>query len=125
MNGIVITTDNRLTVRDFDAPLYKSVGAAVGGWIEIVHPFGLKNPFVMVVNEEGLIKGLPENTVGCLLYGSHLHGSPIVGNIVIMKEGWTEEGKDLLGLSDDEITKLTKDLVELFQLAGQSYIKEN
>ena len=31
MKGIVITTENRLTVKDFDAPLYKSVGAAVGG----------------------------------------------------------------------------------------------
>ena len=38
MKGIVISTENQLTVRDFGAPLYKTIGEAVDGWIEIVHP---------------------------------------------------------------------------------------
>lgn len=37
MKGIVITPENLMHVDDFSAPLYKSVGKAVGGWIEIVH----------------------------------------------------------------------------------------
>ncbi len=125
MKGIVVTTDNHLKVQEFAAPLYKSVGAAVDGWIEIVRPGGLKKPFVMIVNEEGLIKELPVNVVGSLMYGTPVHGSPIVGNIVIMKEGWTDEGKDLLGLSDEEVVTLTNELVSLFQRAGKSFIKEN
>ena len=119
MKGIVVSTDNRLTVQDFEAPLYRTVGKAVGGWIEIVRPGGLKKPYVMVVNEEGLIKGLSANLTGCLLYGTSAHGSPIVGNIVIMKEGWTDEGMDLLGLADEEITVITQDLVALFERAGK------
>ena len=125
MKGIVISTENQLTVRDFSAPLYKTIGEAVDGWIEIVRPGGLKIPYVMVVNEEGLIKELPINIAGSILYGTPAHGSPIVGNIVIMKEGWTEDGKDLIGLSDEEITMLTNKLVSLFQRAGKSFIKEN
>jgi len=125
MKGIVISTENHLTVRDFGAPLYKTIGEAVDGWIEIVRPSGLKSPYVMIVDDEGLIKKLPENTVGSILYGTQSHGSPIVGTIVIMKEGWTDEGKDLLGLSDEEITQLTNELVKLFQLAGKTYTKEN
>ena len=125
MKGIVISTENQLTVRDFGAPLYETIGEAVDGWIEIVRPGGLKSPYVMVVNEEGLIKELPINIAGSILYGTPAHGSPIVGNIVIMKEGWTDEGKDLLGLSDEEVVTLTNELVSLFQRAGKSFIKEN
>lgn len=125
MKGIVISTENQLTVRDFGAPLYKTIGEAVDGWIEIVRPGGLKSPYVMVVNEEGLIKELPINIAGSILYGTPAHGSPIVGNIVIMKEGWTDEGKDLLGLSDEDVVTLTNKLVSLFQRAGKSFIKEN
>lgn len=125
MKGIVISTENQLTVRDFGAPLYKTIGEAVDGWIEIVRPGGLKSPYVMVVNEEGLIKELPINIAGSILYGTPAHGSPIVGNIVIMKEGWTDEGKDILGLSDEEVVTLTNELVSLFQRAGKSFIKEN
>ena len=125
MKGIVISTENQLTVRDFGAPLYKTIGEAAGGWIEIVRPGGLKSPYVMVVNEEGLIKELPINIAGSILYGTPAHGSPIVGNIVIMKEGWTDEGKDLLGLSDEEVVTLTNELVSLFQRAGKTFMKED
>ena len=125
MKGIVVSTENQLTVRDFGAPLYKTIGEAVDGWIEIVRPGGLKSPYVMVVNEEGLIKELPINIAGSILYGTPAHGSPIVGNIVIMKEGWTDEGKDLLGLSDEEVVTLTNELVSLFQRAGKTFMKEN
>ena len=29
-----------------------------------------------------------------------------MGNIVVMKEGWTDEGYDLMGLEDDEIHRI-------------------
>ena len=125
MKGIVVTTENQLMVRDFAAPLYKTIGESVDGWIEIVRPGGLKKPFVMIVNEEGLIKELPVNVVGSLMYGTPVHGSPIVGNIVIMKEGWTSEGKDLIGLTDEEAAQITNELVAMFQRAGKTFMKEN
>lgn len=38
MKGVVITTADEVSVRDFTAPLNKSLGAVVGGYIELVHP---------------------------------------------------------------------------------------
>ena len=106
MKGIVITADDKIEVRDFERPLYKTVGEAVGGYIEIVHPVGLKQPFVMIVNEEGLIHQLELNALGSVLYGTLAHGQPIVGDIVIMKTGYTEEGPDIIGLEDQEAEEL-------------------
>ena len=57
--GVVITTADEVSVRDFAAPLNKSLGAVVGGYIELVHPQGLQPPYCMIVNEEGLLKDLP------------------------------------------------------------------
>lgn len=111
MKGVVVTTKGDLSIRDFQVPLYRSVGEAVGGYIEIVHPRGLSDPYVMIVNEEGLLEGLKPNVVGSYLYGTHLHGQPIVGDIVFMKVGYVGIERDILGLEDAEIEEIKK-LVE-------------
>lgn len=103
MRGIVITTDLTMETKDFGQPLYKTVGEAVGGWIEIVHPKGLPRPLCFICNEEGLLKDLPMNAVGSLWYGTLQHGCPIAGNIVVMKEGMTDDGPDIVGLTDGDI----------------------
>ena len=108
MKAIVITTDNEIEVRDFPAPLYKSMGDAVGGTIEIVRPVGLLSPYCMIVNDEGLLDNLPQNRVGSLLYGTHIHGAPIVGDIVIAKTGFTSSGPDLVPFEDAELSQLYK-----------------
>ncbi len=102
MKGVIVTTENEVEIRDFDAPAYKSIGEAVGGYIEIVHPVGLEPPFVMIVNDEGLLRNLKPNPIGCVLYGTAVHGHPIVGNIVIVKEGWVSDELDILSLDQDE-----------------------
>ena len=121
MKGIVITTADEVSVQEFTAPLHKSLGAVVGGYIELVHPQGLNRPYCMVVNEEGLIHKLPLNRAGSLLYGTQFHGSPIVGDIVIMAEGETEEGFDFVGIPDDRIEVIKKELIKAFELKGASY----
>lgn len=118
MKGIVITTDNKVEVQTFEEPLYQTIGKAVGGYIEVVHPKGLPEPFVMIVNEEGLLQQLPTNLIGCLLYATDQHGIPIVGNIVLMKEGWTDEGPDIVGLDPEEITSFFEAMRELKILKG-------
>lgn len=45
MKGIVITTADDVSVQDFTPPLHESLGRAVGGYIEIVHPQGLNQPY--------------------------------------------------------------------------------
>lgn len=111
MKGLVITTENTMYVKEFQKPLYKSVGEIVGGYIEVVNPRYLEIPLCFVCNEEGILKNLPLNVMGSLWYGTQYHGHPILGNIVVMKEDWTEDGYDLVGLDDGEIGKI-KELVQ-------------
>ncbi len=108
MTGIIVKTNGVMYAKNFDdkLPLYKTVGETVGGYIEIVHPKRLEAPFVMIVNEEGPLRGLPLNSVGSVLYETDIHGSPIVGDVVIMKEGYTNKGPDIIGLSDEEVYKV-------------------
>lgn len=104
MKGIVITTKNEMRVQEFSEPAHKSIGDAVGGWIEIVCPVRLKRPYCMIVNEEGVLLNLPINTFGSSLYGMDYHGNPILGDIVLLKEGIDSDGeRDILGLDEQEI----------------------
>lgn len=113
MKGVVITADFGVSIQDFSSPLYETVGAAVGGYIEHVKPMGLKPPFCMIVNEEGLLRRLPLNPIASTLYGMELHGQPIVGTAVIMKDGFTSEGPDIIGLSDEEAEQFYELFIEI------------
>lgn len=108
MKGVVFTTNNEMYVKDFGKPLYETVGKEVGGWIEIVRPKGLSRPFCLVCNEEGLLHGLPMNAFGSVLYGTQKHGHPIVGNIVIMREGMVDGDVDFVELTDNDIRRIKK-----------------
>lgn len=103
MKGIVIDADNTAKVQEFSEPAYKSIGAAVGGWIEIVHPRQLPSPYCMIVNDEGLLRGLPLNMLGSVFYETGKHGHPIVGNIVLVKDGYVNGERDIIGLDDDDL----------------------
>ena len=60
----------------------------MAGGTERVHPMGLDRPYSMMVNEEGLLLGLPMNRLGSELYGTPKHGQPIVGDVVFLKDGY-------------------------------------
>ena len=55
---------------------------------------------VMVVNEEGLILDLPLNPYASILYGTQLHGHPIVGNVAILQQGYRDDEPDIVGLGE-------------------------
>lgn len=107
MKGIVDTTKNEMRVQEFSEPAHKSIGEAVGGWIEIVRPVRLERPYCMIVNEEGALLNLPMNSFGSFLYGTDYHGNPILGDIVLLKEGINSDGeRDILGLDEQDIKHL-------------------
>ena len=116
MKGIVITTDQKLTVQEFSSPLHKTVGAVVDGPIEMISPRGLSHPYRMFVNENGQLLDLRINPIGSWLYGTYAHGHPILGTIVIMKIGMTPDGPDIIGLTDDEIETITTKFCTAFCL---------
>lgn len=105
MKGIVISPDGSAEVKDFAEPLHKSVGTEVGGYIEIARTI-LPSPYVMIVNEEGLLRGLPSNLVASVLHGGR-EGS-IVGSAVIMAEGYVDGEPDIVGLTDHQIVFLLR-----------------
>lgn len=121
--GILITADNKICIKDFERPLYESVGAAVGGCIELVRcaafPSPIKNA-VMIVCDDGLLKNLRLNMAGSCMYGTPFHGSPIVGDIVIMKMGYTDDNPDVVGLTNEESINYYDAFVKTFR-----YLKEN
>ena len=106
MKAIVITTDDRIGIVELSAPLLDSIRKIIDGFVEVVHPMGLMPPYCIAVNDEGMIRELPLNRIGCLLYGTHFHGSPIVGNIVVLKEGMTASGRDFVPMDDGELDNL-------------------
>ena len=107
MKGIVITPEGETFVQDFPEPLYKTVGAVVGGLIQVVNPKGLPKPFCMIVNEEGRLRNLPFHPIASFWYGTQMHGQPIVGTVVLLKEALNAEGEpDLVGLNNAEIVLL-------------------
>lgn len=107
MKGIVITTKDEMRVQEFSMPAHKSIGEAVGGWIEVVRPVRLKRPYCMIVNDEGVLLNLPRNIFGSFLYGTNYHGYWILGDIVLLKEGINSDGeRDILGLDEQDIKYL-------------------
>ena len=96
--------------------MYQTVGKVVGGYIEIVHPVNLNDPYVMIVNEEGLLHQLPMNVYGSFLYGLLSHGQPIVGTVVFMKEGYRDGEPDIVGLTDEEAADMMQQIIK--QSAG-------
>lgn len=83
-------------------------------YIEIVYPRDLEEGYQMIVDEEGLYKETPRlNFIGAWLYGMQDHGNPIVGDALIMKTAYTEDGIDTDGLPEDEAEKLAGNLREM------------
>ena len=113
MIALVVNTKNEIRRVEYDPPHYDVIKEAVGGWYEHVHPMGLDRPYSMMVNEEGLLLGLPMNRLGSELYGTPKHGQPIVGDIVFLKDGYDEGEPDTVGMTEDEAQRLGDKFVKM------------
>ena len=113
MKAILITCDNQIQTVELSQPLYKSIGTLVGGYIEVVRPMNMKSPYVFICNEYYRTLDLPLNWLGSYFYGTQIHGYPVCGNIVIMKE----HDEDLTGLDDAEIQIVTESCSSLLNKA--------
>ena len=124
MTGIVITTDDQLRVQDFYLPLHESAGEVVGGYIEHVNPKLLRRPYCLLVNEAGLLLGLEVNALASYMYGAHIHGHPIVGNVVLMKNGRRNGEPDIVGLLAAEAADIVRELEPLLAAVRDTATKE-
>lgn len=91
MKTLKITTDNKISIIDLDFD-HKSLREEVGGYVELVRTQKLldyfKTKVVMIVDEEGLVKNLPVNPMGCYFYDTNKHGNPIVGDVILVLYIW-------------------------------------
>ncbi len=105
MKGIVISDQNEMYVANFRD--FFQIAEKMGWEItEHVKPWGLGPTYCMLIDEEGRLKEpkLALNNFASLMYGMLTHGTPIVGDIVIMKD----RRADIVGLDDEEIDVMTK-----------------
>ncbi|MBI4339657.1 MAG: DUF3846 domain-containing protein [Chloroflexi bacterium] len=63
----------------------KELQAAVGGSIEIAYPPDKR--FLIVVNEEGKLEGLPLNRLATELYGADPNWDYVVGDALVCLDG--------------------------------------
>ena len=113
MIALVVNTKNEIRRVEYDPPHYDVIKEAVGGWYEYVHPVGLDHPYSMMVNEEGLLLGLPLNRLGSELYGTPKHGQPIVGDVVFLKDGYHGGEPDTVGMTEDEAQRLGDKFIKM------------
>jgi len=113
MIALVVNTKNEIRRVEYDPPHYDVIKEAVGGWYEHVHPMDLDRPYSMMVNEEGLLLGLPMNRLGSELYGTPKHGQPIVGDVVFLKDGYHGGEPDTVGMTEDEAQRLGDKFVKM------------
>lgn len=88
MKTVKITTGNEISVINVNFDDFKSIQKEIGcDLFEIVKTRKMRDyfggPVVMLVDEEGLCKGLPINAAGCYFYDTARHGAPIVGDIIL------------------------------------------
>lgn len=106
MQTVKVSTDDVVSLIDIDFDNSREIRNAIGGHFEIVHTHLMdayfKDPsIVMLVDEEGLLKRLPMNVFGSLVYGAAEHGHLIVGDLILAKV----VGEDITAPDDAEALK--------------------
>ena len=86
MKTVKVTTDNKVSVIDVNFDDFRSIQQAIGGHFETVRTQLMADYFkdpsvIMLVDEEGRIKELPINPVGCTLYRGIIVGDLIFARI--------------------------------------------
>ena len=101
MKTVKVTTDNKISIIDVDFDDFRSIQRAIGGHFETVHTQLMEDYFkdpslIMLVDEEGRIKKLPVNPVGCTLYRGIIAGDLIFARFA---------GEDIVAPDDAEDLK--------------------
>lgn len=94
---------------------YENIGCQC---VEKVNARYLKEPFVLTIDGEGRLKDKPAiNFIASYLYGAHKHHEPIVGNVLIMKLGMTNEGPDIMPLDEAEARQVEESMRKIAYIA--------
>ena len=99
MKVLIVEPGKPARVDDIENDL-KTLQGIVGGYIETVTPF--QEDVVLIVNEEGKLKGLPEcRTLVCMKWNQM---EPIMGTFIVCGIDWDE--CDVCGLTVEQARAL-------------------
>ena len=106
---IRVSPEGLIETKDFD-PL-EDINDVIhdaleGSFYEIVRCRSLPHKFLMLVDDCGLLKDLDYNDVASELYGVRIHGCPIVGPAIFMREDMVDGEPDIVGLTEEDTAEL-------------------
>lgn len=114
MNAIKISASCEIKpvyIEENGKPLYELIRKELDcNLTEYVYPKSFPKNIVMIVDEEGKLKGKPTNNLASVLYESFIHGDFIVGDVLVLKIGEYNGEPDVVGLEDYETERLLKAL---------------
>ncbi len=99
----MLSLDINCDIKTVELKDFSQAKNVLGGWAEIVKPMRLSSPYIVLVDEEGLIKQKDINPIASYLYQSDVHGSPIVGKVLVAKIRY----EVVRGLEPEDIKVLT------------------
>lgn len=71
---------------------YESMGETIG--CEYLERVRVAPDWAMVVDEMGGYTDKPVNAIASDLYGAAIHGEVVVGDVLLAREGWVDDGPD-------------------------------
>lgn len=99
---------------------YENIGCQ---YVETVRPRYLQEPYILMIDEEGRFKEKPAvNFIASYLYGAHEHHEPIVGDVLVMKMGMTNEGPDILPLDEAEARQVEESMRKIAHIAHRKVL---
>lgn len=104
MKTVKVTTNNIMSIINVDFDDFRDIQRAIDcECFETVRTERMRTVFgddslIMIVDESGILKNLPLNMLGCVLYGTNEHEHPIVGDLIFARV----QGEDIVGLNDPE-----------------------
>lgn len=113
-----ISTDGTIEIKEFNPldDINEVIHAALDSYYEIVRCRSLPFKYLMLVDDCGLLKSLPVNPVASELYGIRIHGCPICGPALIMREDFVDGEPDIVGMTEEDTAELVRKLRGLIVL---------
>ena len=85
--------------------------------VETVHPRNYPDWTLLIDGNSLLKENLQLNVLASVMYGTHEHGSPIMGNALLLKNIITNFGYDTVGLENEDIERAYEMLDKVFLIA--------
>ena len=126
--AIKLRTDGHIDIIDVPQQrslldwFYLQIGTNI---IENVYPRGLEEPYMMVMDEEALLRDHPTiNFLGSYLYETQKHGHPICGTVLVMQRVMTWDGPDIGGIPEEKALPLAVSIGQKLPVAIQTIKKK-